>query len=827
MASPRFALPVSPRWRKVVRDLSHNKTRTLLVVLSIAIGVFAVGMIMHTAILVIQQVEQDMALARSAHATVYAEDLDDDMLLAIRNIDGVVDADGRSSITLRLRIDRGTGGESGDEEWNALTVRTFPDMEAIEIDRVVPVYTFAADESVGAERGNWPPDEHEISLERSSFLMPGMVPAGLQVGDTITVETQEGKRKALRLAGLTHDLNSIPATFQGNAIGYVNLDTFEWMGGERTYDQVNIVTNVDATDTDAIFAIVTEVERKIERSGRDVYAKVVAEPGKTPRDTILQAIIGLMFPLGAMSLLLSGFLVVNTVNALMSQHVRQIGIMKAIGARNGQIIAMYMVLVAIFGVLALLIAVPLAAFATTQTAGLLAGFLNVTFPPYSLPWEVLLVELVIGLVVPLIAALYPVIKGTRISVHDALSEYGVGQGHFGRSFLDRVLGRIHLFSRPVLLSLRNTFRRRGRLALTLFTLILGGAIFISVTNVRTSLTQTLDDALQYWQYDVTVSFARSYRLEQIEQIARNVPGVAEVESWDFSAVRRQRPDGSESDNIFIGALPADTKMLSPTLISGRWLLPEDENAIVLGQDVLKTESDLAVGDTFIFKIDSRETEWQVVGIARIVAGGNIAYVNYPYYTRIAHTVDRASQIQLVTNRHDAASTEAVSKALEEAYDAAGMQVTSTQTISRLREQNEFYFQIIVMLLLVMAVLIAAVGALGLAGTMSINVLERTREIGVMRAIGASNRAVRNIVMIEGVLIGLLSWIVGALLAIPLARLMSDGVGQAFFQMPLSHVFAYDSIFLWLGIVVVLSVLASILPARNASKLTVRETLAYE
>ena len=823
MASPRFALPVSPRWRKVVRDLSHNKTRTLLVVLSIAIGVFAVGMIMHTAILVVQQVEQDMALARSAHATVYAEDLDDDMLLAIRNIDGVVDADGRSSITLRVRI----SGEPGDEEWNALTVRTFPDMEAIEIDRVVPVYTFDADDAVGAERGSWPPDEHEISLERSSFLMPDMLPAGLQVGDAITVETGEGKQKELRLAGLTHDLNSIPATFQGNAIGYVNLDTFEWMGGERTYDQVNIVTVADATDTDAIFAIATEVERKIERSGREVYAKVVAEPGKTPRDTILQAIIGIMFPLGAMSLLLSGFLVVNTVNALMSQHVRQIGIMKAIGARNGQIIAMYMVLVAIFGVLALLIAVPLAAFATTQTAGLLAGFLNVTFPPYSLPWEVLLVELVIGLVVPLIAALYPVIKGTRISVHDALSEYGVGQGHFGRSFLDRVLGRIHLFSRPVLLSLRNTFRRRGRLALTLFTLILGGAIFISVTNVRTSLTQTLDDALQYWQYDVTVSFARSYRLEQIEQIALNVPGVAAVESWDFSAVRRQRPDGSESENIFIGALPADTKMLSPTLISGRWLLPDDENAIVLGQDVLKTESDLAVGDTFVFKIDGRETEWQVVGIARIVAGGNIAYVNYPYYTRIARTGDRASQMQLVTDLHDAASTEAISTALEEAYDAAGMQVTGTQTISRLREQNEFYFQIIVMLLLVMAVLIAAVGALGLAGTMSINVLERTREIGVMRAIGASNRAVRNIVMIEGVLIGLLSWIVGALLAIPLARLMSDGVGRAFFQMPLSHVFAYDSIFLWLGIVVVLSVLASILPARNASKLTVRETLAYE
>ena len=82
------------------------------------------------------------------------------------------------------------------------------------------------------------------------------------------------------------------------------------------------------------------------------------------------------------------------------------------------------------------------------------------------------------------------------------------------------------------------------------------------------MTQTLEDALKYWQYDVTVSFTRSYRLEQIEQVARSVPNVSRVESWDFSALRRQRPEGSESDNIFVAALPAETKMLSPTLIDG-------------------------------------------------------------------------------------------------------------------------------------------------------------------------------------------------------------------------------------------------------------------
>lgn len=814
---------LSTRWRKVARDLWHNKARTVLVVLSIAIGVFAVGMIMHTALLVSTQVKEDYVRSRASNIVVYASDLNDEMIRAIRGIDGVADAEGRSSLTVRVKI--------ADEQWNALAVRTMPDLEDIRIDRVLPVDSFDAAPELGAERGVWPPGERGVVAERSSFLMPNMMPPDVVVGDTLLVETNDGRERTLTLAGLAHEPNTAPATFIGQGIVYVDQATFEWLGGGTSYDQVNIVVAPAADggtpDNATVLAVANEVEAKIERSGRSVYFKEITEPGKSPRDSILQGITALMFPMGLLSLLLSGFLVVNTINALMSQHVRQIGIMKAVGARNSQITRMYMALVVIFGVLALLVAVPLAALATSQTAQLLAGFLNTTFPPYSLPPAVLGVEVVIGLVVPLLAALWPVIKGTHITVREALSDYGVGRGRFGRSHFDRLLSHLRVLSRPTLVSLRNTFRRRGRLILTLFTLVLGGAIFIAVVNVRTSLTQTLDDALQYWQYDVAIGFSRAYRLDQIEQIAFSVPGVDAVESWDFSALRRVRPDGTESDGIFVGALPPDTKMLEPTLIQGRWLLPQDQNAIVVNQEVMKNEADLAVGKTLILKVDGRDTEWMVVGVVRVIGNANFAYVPYEYFTRTAGNVDRASQAQIVTTHHDAATVDALSKELEAAFDAAGIQVTNTQTVTWIREQNEFYFQIIVVLLLIMSVMIAAVGALGLAGTMSINVLERTREIGVMRAIGASNSSVRNIVLTEGVLIGLISWVVGALIGFPLGRLMSDGVGFAFFQMPLSYAFSYDGIALWLGIVLILSALASLWPARNASRLTVRETLAYE
>jgi putative ABC transport system permease protein len=131
------------------------------------------------------------------------------------------------------------------------------------------------------------------------------------------------------------------------------------------------------------------------------------------------------------------------------------------------------------------------------------------------------------------------------------------------------------------------------------------------------------------------------------------------------------------------------------------------------------------------------------------------------------------------------------------------------------------------LLLTMGVLIAAVGALGLAGTMSTNVLERTREIGVMRAIGASNGSVLQIVLVEGILIGLISWVLGALLAFPAGLALASTVGVVLFQSALPYVFSAGGVTTWLVIVVLLAALASFLPAWRASRLTVREVLAYE
>ncbi|MBI5879485.1 MAG: FtsX-like permease family protein [Chloroflexi bacterium] len=181
----------------------------------------------------------------------------------------------------------------------------------------------------------------------------------------------------------------------------------------------------------------------------------------------------------------------------------------------------------------------------------------------------------------------------------------------------------------------------------------------------------------------------------------------------------------------------------------------------------------------------------------------------------------------VTDRHDPAYQLRAGDALKSVFDDAGIGVGSIQTNASARDRIGTLFTILFTMLMEMTVLMATVGALGLMGTMSLNVLDRTREIGVLRAIGASNGTIQRIVIFEGVLIGVLSWAFSAALAYPLGSALASAAGMSMLQTPLEFVYSVNGAVLWLALVVVISAVASFMPAWSASHLTVREVLAYE
>ncbi|MCP4360969.1 MAG: FtsX-like permease family protein, partial [Chloroflexi bacterium] len=480
-------------------------------------------------------------------------------------------------------------------------------------------------------------------------------------------------------------------------------------------------------------------------------------------------------------------------------------------------------------IFALIIAIPLGAAGAVGLASMFGGLLNFDTGGFQLFPQVLLVQTIIALLAPLLAALIPIRRGVKVTVQEAISEVGMGKGQFGQGFLDRLIMNMRFvpLQRPQQISLRNTFRRKGRLALTLITLSLASAIFMAIFSVRASLQLTLDEALDYFDYDVQIVFDRSYRTNRIVRQVQNIPGVTGVETWGFGAARRIRPDDSESDNIIVYAPPPDSDMLNPILLEGRWLEEGDTNALVVNTDMLRNEEDVGVGSMMTMNINGRESEWQVVGIVRGILTGSNAFANYDYYGRVTKEPDRAqiSLIRLADRSPDKQLSQG--QFLEENYRRNGFRVQQMQTIAQFRGILNTIFNIVIVFLLFMAILLGVVGGLGLMGTMSINVIERTREIGVMRAIGASDGAVLRIVLLEGVIIGLISWIIGGIVALPASRALSSAVGQALLQAEPSYTFSTSGALLWLVTVLFLALFASFLPARSASRLTVREVLSYE
>lgn len=796
---------INPRWKKVFSDLIGNPTRTFLVVLSIFVGVFAVGLIVSSQAILGRELRANYLATNPANATIATpseDSFDQDLVDVIRSMHGVQDAEARRSFAVRARIGRG--------EWHQLTLIAIDDYHDMRVNIIRPV------------RGAWPPDDKEVLVERS-----GLSYLHTDIGATLTVELPDGKQRDLRIAGVAHDIGSFPTIFTGIIIAFVNFDTMEWLGESRDFNQVSILVAGDNTNQEHNRAVAETVYDKIEKSGRDPAFPDVPEPGKHPSDTLISGLVLLMGVLGVLSIFLSGFLVTNTISALLAQQTRQIGVMKAIGARGYQIFCMYMVLVLGFGIIAMALGVPLSQMGTRAFTGYLASLLNFDLMNFSVPTYVYLIQGMVSLVVPVLAALFPVLKGVRISVREAISSEG-GPGRFGTSLFDRMIQRIRGLPRPLLLSLRNTFRRKGRVTLTLMTLTLGGAIFISVLSVQDSLRRTVDDVFdRLYNYDVGIGFDRTYRMDYVLAEASKIPGVTSVESRFQTMVRRRYADDSESLGIILDAVRPDTVTIQPRLAQGRWLLPTDQNALVISSGVLDQDPDIKVGDEIVLMIKGRETTWQVVGVMPTIGDSRDAFASYDYYTEVARDVGTTDSLWIMTDVRSAAFQARVAHDVEEHFKRLGMTVTYNQTSMDFRDQINAQFGFIVISLAVMAALVAVVGGLGLAGTMSLNVLERTREIGMMRAIGATDWTVLQIVLVEGILLGLMSWCLGAALAFPISWALSEAVGQILFRLSLNFSFSLTGLGLWLAIALGLATLASFWPAWNASRLTVRDVLAYE
>ena len=808
-----------PRWRKVLHDLTGNFSRTALVVSSIAVGIFSIGVIVGAYVIISHDMSASYAANNPMNVELRSTPFDNSLVTIVKNLRGVKQAEGRTVFTIRART-------PGSSQWVALNMVAIDDFSKMQINLM---HTLS-----GTDR----PAKDEVLLERKALQ-----DLKVAVGDTLEFELNNGKIQTMKIAGIVQDPSTGAGDFLAQPFAYITTSTLTFLHQPDMFNRLYATLSDGQNDPQHLRQMTAEIRDKVEKNGVTVLRTRSSKTNEHPMAATVEAVLGILLALGVLILFLSSSLIANTLSALLNQHLRHIGVMKLVGARRNQIFQMYFVLILAFGVIALLIAVPLGGQGAYALSDFIATKINFNLMGYRIVPLALIVQIVVGLAVPLLAGLVPVLNGSRITVLRALSGEMVGdekkhdqkKSHRETPFerlqlrASGVLTRhgIHL-PRPLLISLRNTFRRKGRLALTLFTLTMGGAIFIAVFNVRVTLHDFIGQIGNYFLADVTLDFNQLYRVNEVKVTAERVPGVVSVEGWAYASAEVLYPDGTTADNLTILAPPVNSKLVAPVLVAGRWLQAGDQKSITVSEGILSKFPDLKAGDTLRLKLNGKEDDWRVVGIFKFVnQQGTIAYSTFEYISALTHTVNQSFSYRIVTDRHDPAYQQMMGDRIDAFFRQQGFHVNQARTGQSTLKTAADSLDILVTFLLIMALLTALVGSIGLTGTMGMNVLERTREIGVMRSIGAGNREIMRTVIVEGLVIGGISWVLGALLSTPITSLLSYIISSAIFQSQIAVHYTFTGFLIWLAVVMVLSAVASILPARNAARLTIREVLAYE
>jgi len=356
-------------------------------------------------------------------------------------------------------------------------------------------------------------------------------------------------------------------------------------------------------------------------------------------------------------------------------------------------------------------------------------------------------------------------------------------------------------------------------------------VFISVFSVRASFTDYIQQLSRYFLADLNISLKSPERIEKIEQILYSNPAIEYVEGWSGAPASIINPDGTSGESISFTALPNNSTLIDPIVIAGRWLNPKDQNAIVLNEQFQSLFPDLKPGDSITLMVNDKKTDWEVVGFYRLAGklGGLASYVNMDYFFSLPGQVQNKAAIYRIVAKGnpDGQAQKELASVVKTALEQHNIDVSSIMTGNRINEASSDGFSILTTFLLILAILIALVGSIGLTGTMSMNIMERTREIGIMRAIGASDSTLIRMVLVEGIITGWISWVFGALLSFPISMVMSNAITMALFGAPSGLNFSVTGFVIWFVVVSILSVISSIVPARNATRLTIREVLAYE
>jgi putative ABC transport system permease protein len=798
---------MKPRYRKVIRDLTSDYSKNLMLVLAIAIGVFGIGSILGGYAVISREMTSNYMSTEPASATIELDgNISSTLLDSVRTFPGIKKAEKRATIVGRMKV---------NERWHPILFFVIDDFEKMEINKFRHI------------SGATTPATGTMLVERTALTV---MDAG--EGGFITVRTPGGAQQTLKIAGVVHDPALAPAWQEEAGYGYITMATVKELGENPRFDLLRIQVAENEYSRQDITRKAEELADWLKQSGREIHEIQVPPPGKHPHQSQMEAVLSIFTVFSFMILLLGSILVATSMATLMVKQVRQIGVMKAIGGTSYHVAMMYFFMILVVCAVALLISIPLSRLAASGFYTQIATLLNLEITNASIPFRVPLIQIASGILIPLIAAAVPLIRGSRISVRAALDNYGVSSQKQNR--WTAFLSRTNIFSDTYRLSLRNVFRQRTRLALTLGLLAAGGAMFMTALNVSDAWETNLKRIYTQRLYDQEIRLNERLAPDSIFHLIETIDGVSKVEGWDFASssvvdktryeVTKTYPDkGHGSFNIL--ALPVPTQLLNPTVVEGTWLKKEGSNDVVLNQ--LARTSEMKIGDEVLLAIDGEPTQWKIIGFTEDVGSPATAYVSIKTFAAIVGSFNEIGMLRIAYSDRSQGNARNKSRQVDDVLESSEIRVSSSIPVWLLHNAVAAHMKVLVNSLLAMAILMAIVGTLGLTSTISMNVLERTREIGVMWAIGATPKTIKSLIVWEGITIGVLSILIAFLVSIVLSYFMGEFIGHISFRTPLTLTISPVAIAIWVVLITTGSYLASVFPARRANKVTTREALAYE
>ena len=788
---------ISAHSRRAVRELTRRRARSVLSVLTIASAVAGIWLFsIPGSVDASLQARTNADAMHTARIAPTAADLTEAQLAELRGVDNVAALDVRTLGRTLMRI--------GDRTQGVVLVG-------------VEDFSEQAVNIVSVEEGALPTGTGQVVTDREN-ARTGRYPG--VVGDSVELASPSGGWSTYRVVGRGGTLRySIEVADDVPFLYLSNTDVQRIMG----YPAPNSI-DVLASDLSpaAVEGMVDEVRTRLGQQVPNIaYWDVleVWEKGAWPGSDDFDNFLVVFYVIAAVALVSALVLIFTTMNTIVREQTREIGIMKAIGGTPRRISLGYLRLALSLGVLGTILGTIIGIPLSNAVMGFMIREFGGTSVGWRVSWIAVGISLVVGLAGTVLAAGPALRRAGRVTVRTAIDDHGV-VGTFGLGTLDQIASRPTFLARRSQLGLRNAARRPGRslataipIGLAVGTMLAFGAVLVTAVNED-------ENSFDLEGGDITVWNQGGRGLGgEVAALMESVPEVEFAHQMIYSVVEF---DGEHN----VWGLPA-VSTYRPEVVAGRWFSEEEADAgapVVVMGDAAATVSGTRVGDAITVETRRGPVDLEVVGIdGQLVNNGTGMFL--PFRTVLDYEGWTTGNYWVRTTSPDPETVIAAADGIHRVMRQSGYDIGSNLRYLD-RRANEAQNRLIVAVVMGMGLPIVAIGMIGLVSAMTSNVVDRTREIGILRSIGARRRDLRAMFRAEGLVIALVGWLIGIPVGYLLGRLIIWVVEN---QFNTGFTFTYPlwPILVALVVTVVVTLTALRLPLRRVIRMHPGEALRYE